>query len=156
MLDTPSLRSRTTLDQFRSLNRRHHEEIGYVTDAMLAKYAYTQRLHALWHEDMLLGYIIANDTTRHPARTKYPDQMRIYVACIDYRLHRRLYGTMLVNHVEQLALRTPARRIGLWCAEDIEANAFWTALGFTPGRTRDGGRKRGRKHIEYIRTLPAH
>jgi hypothetical protein len=120
---------------------------------MLHKYSITNRLHTLTDRRDPLGYIIADDTSRHPARTIYPGDMRIYVACIDYASQRRLFGTLLVNHIEQLAQLSALRRIGLWCASDIEANAFWTSIGFIPARTRQGGRKRDRTHVEYTRPI---
>ena len=136
---------------YNHLQRQAREQIGRVTPQMLEKYAQSNRLHTLWNDNDPLGYVIANDTSRHPTRTKYPQQMRIYVACIDYTVQRRLFGTMLVDHVEQIARLRRLTRIGLWCAEDIPARDFWTSIGFTPQRTRPGGRKRNRTLIEYTR-----
>lgn len=136
------------------LQRRERETIGRITHQMLLKYSSTNRLHTLWDDQDPLGYIIANDTSNHPARTVYPNQMRIYVACIDYQVQRRLHGTMLVNHIEQIARLRRLDSIGLWCAEDIPAREFWTSIGFTAQRTRPGGRKRKRTLIEYQRALP--
>jgi ribosomal protein S18 acetylase RimI-like enzyme len=136
------------------LQRHERETIGRVTHEMLLKYSSTGRLHTLWHDRDPLGYIIANDTSRHPTRTQYPNQMRIYVACIDYGMQRRLFGTILVDHIERIARLRRLDSIGLWCAEDIPARDFWTSIGFTPQRERDGGRKRKRKLIEYSRRLP--
>jgi GNAT superfamily N-acetyltransferase len=135
------------------LQRNERETIGRVTHEMLLKYSSTNRLHTIWHGTDPLGYIIANDTSRHPNRTIYPNQMRIYVACIEYSLQRRLFGTMLVDHVEQIARLRNLDSIGLWCAEDIPAREFWTGLGFNEQRRKDGGRKRKRKLIEYSRPI---
>lgn len=137
---------------YKHLGRGNRETIGRVTPMMLDKYARTKRLHTLYHDHDPLGYIIANDTSKHPARTRYPNQMRIYVACIDYAVQRRLHGTMLVDHITRLAQLAGLDAVGLWCANDIPARDFWTALGFTARRERKGGRKRGRMLTEY--TLP--
>lgn len=151
-IDTPDLNP-ALLKFLHHLQRTHRDQIGSIPTPMLRKYADSHRLHTLLDGKEPLGYIIANDTSLHPARTKYPNQMRIYVACIDYSMQRRLFGTMLVDHIEQIARLSTPTRIGLWCADDIPAREFWTALGFRRGRTRMGGSKRGRMHIEYTRPI---
>jgi len=138
---------------YNHLQRKERETIGRVTPQMLEKYASTRRLHTLLNDKDPLGYIIANDTSRHPARTIYPGDMRIYIACIDYDARRHLHGTMLVDHIAELARLSQLQRIGLWCAEGIPAHDFWTSIGFTPGRTREGGQKRNRTHVEYTRAV---
>jgi len=138
---------------YHHLQKTHRDEIGSIPTPMLKKYADSQRLHTLFDAKTPLGYIIANDTSFHPAHTLYPRQIRIYVAVIDSEIHRLKYGTQLVHHVQHLFHPGPITTIGCWCATDIAATNFWKALGFTPQRARIGGLKRERMHTEYTRPI---
>jgi hypothetical protein len=42
-----------------------------------------------------------------------------------------------------------------WCAQDIEANKFWEAMGFVPLAFRAGSRGKGRVHIFWQRRIRA-
>jgi hypothetical protein len=42
-----------------------------------------------------------------------------------------------------------------WCAQDIEANHFWEAMGFVPLAFRTGSRGKGRIHIFWQRRIRA-
>ena len=72
----------------------------------------------------------------------------IYQAAVSYDARRRLLGTALVQHFVDHLDPPPhsVRLIGLWCAQDIEANEFWSACGFEPIAAREGSRRRGRVH----------
>ncbi len=40
------------------------------------------------------------------------------------------HGRALVQRLESLVVRDGARRIRLWCADDLDANRFWPLVGF--------------------------
>ncbi|MCC6907205.1 MAG: GNAT family N-acetyltransferase [Phycisphaerales bacterium] len=73
----------------------------------------------------------------------------IYQAAVSYDARRRLVGTALVQHFID-HMEPTIRLIGLWCAQDIEANEFWNACGFEAIAARHGSRRRGRVHIFWV------
>jgi len=75
--------------------------------------------------------------------------LRIYQACIQYDARRRENGFNLVRRVIEEADKRQCERISLWCANDLEANAFWREAGFTFTGQREGGRRRGRIHNHW-------
>lgn len=77
----------------------------------------------------------------------------IYQAAVSYDARRRLVGTALVQHfIDHMEPMT--RLIGLWCAQDIEANEFWNACGFEAIAARHGSRRKGRVHIFWVGRTP--
>jgi hypothetical protein len=95
----------------------------------------------------------------------------IYQAAVSYDAQRRLLGTALVQHfVDRLsAAGVPGlqsvpgagvpgaggvKLIGLWCAQDIEANEFWNSCGFEAIAARHGSRRKGRVHIFWVGRTP--
>lgn len=66
-----------------------------------------------------------------------------------------LHGRMLIDFVESEAKKKHHNlwRIRLWCATDLAANFFWSALGFTRGPWRWGSIKRYRKHWLWTRRI---
>jgi hypothetical protein len=50
----------------------------------------------------------------------------------------------LVNRLIDIARERNCIAISLWCADDLESNGFWQAMGFHFGGQREGGQKRGR------------
>ena len=71
------------------------------------------------------------------------------------------HGRALVDRVNRDAWRLGARSLRLWCAEDLDANRFWRALGFNAETMRNGkgnilspDRSRPiRRHILWSRRL---
>jgi hypothetical protein len=77
----------------------------------------------------------------------------IYQAAVSYDARRRLMGTALVQHfMDHMA--PEIKLIGLWCAQDIEANEFWSACGFEAIAARHGSRRKGRVHIFWVGKTP--
>ena len=80
----------------------------------------------------------------------------IYQAAVSYDARRRLMGTALVQHfIADVPAMRATRLVGLWCAQDIEANEFWHACGFEAIAARHGSRRKGRVHIFWVGRTPA-
>lgn len=62
---------------------------------------------------------------------------KIVQACVEYDLRRRYLATALLNGY--LATLNPelTPSVGCWCADDLDANSFWQAAGFTHDATRE-------------------
>ena len=71
-------------------------------------------------------------------------KLKIHQACIEYDLRGQLYGARLVNFLERLCLDAGVMSITLRCGSDIDANKFWSAMGFYCESVTDGGVRRMR------------
>jgi ribosomal protein S18 acetylase RimI-like enzyme len=97
----------------------------------------------------LAGYIISRD--RYLKR----DELGvIYQLCVSPSAHRKLIGAALVKAAFERSAYG-CRLFCLWCAQDLEANRFWEAMGFVPIAFRAGSGKRRRVHIFWERRVRA-
>jgi ribosomal protein S18 acetylase RimI-like enzyme len=86
-----------------------------------------------------LGYVISRD--RYLKR----DELGIiYQLNVAPEARRMLVGAALVREVFARSA-WGCRLYCLWCAQDLEANRFWEAMGFVPIAFRAGGRRVRRK-----------
>jgi hypothetical protein len=59
---------------------------------------------------------------------------------------RHLIGATLVKATFERAAYG-CKLFSCWCAQDIQANYFWEAMGFVPLAYRAGSEKKSRMHI---------
>lgn len=128
-----------------SLGRRYYEEIGFIPIGSLEKAERDGHLYAEYENGDMCGYLYFGG--------KYP-QLKIYQACIQYDSRRREHGMNLIKKLIRYADMGGYESIALWCAADIEANLFWKAMGFVLSGSREGGKRRGRKHNLWMFWLP--
>jgi len=86
-----------------------------------------------------VGYCIGNDQY-----FKRDDVGIIYQMNVVPDRQRGLIGATLVKAMFDRAAYG-CKLFCCWCAQDIEANRFWEAMGFVPLAYRAGSRSRGRK-----------
>ena len=70
--------------------------------------------------------------------------VKCHQVCIQYDARRRLYGAQLVAALEDYAETGKASRISLRCGFDLDANDFWSALGYRVIAHQAGGVRRMR------------
>jgi hypothetical protein len=129
------------------LQRKHHAAIGFLSRAALEEAIARRRVLLALENDEPAGYLYG--TAPYQRREQVAI---IFQAAICYDARRRLLGTALV---EAFANRLSAEvaQLCLWCASDLDANLFWSALGFSAVATRAGARSTGRTHIFWCRHL---
>lgn len=93
-----------------------------------------------------VGYIL------HGAPTAY-GVLTIAQACIAMDKRNRGFGQEAVAVVIERAIQAGAKSIKLRCADDLESNLFWQALGFEATRQDMGGERRGRLINTYVLDL---
>jgi hypothetical protein len=94
-----------------------------------------------------LGYLIGNDQY-----FKRDDVGIIYQINIAEGKRRALVGAALLKaQFDRSAYG--CRLYCCWCAQDIEANRFWEAMGFVPLAFRAGSRGKGRVHIFWQKRI---
>jgi hypothetical protein len=71
--------------------------------------------------------------------------VKCHQVCIQYDVRRRLYGAMIATVMEQYAKDAYSNSITLRCGFDLDANKFWSELGYNVIKIVDGGIRRMRK-----------
>ena len=77
--------------------------------------------------------------------------VRCHQVCIEYDARRRMYGAALVQAMEDYA--TGAYSITLRCGFDLDANRFWSEMGYKCVCVQDGGIRRMRKINVWRKSL---
>lgn len=80
--------------------------------------------------------------------------LRVYQVCVDLDHRRILYATRMVRQLIERARRAGATDILLRCATDLDANAFWRAVGAQPVGLVQGGQRRRRWITLYSLPVP--
>lgn len=65
------------------------------------------------------------------------------------------HGRALVNRICNRAKSTNCVELEAWVAEDLAANLFWRAIGFTATNWRYGRGERGRRHTRWVAPIGA-
>lgn len=125
---------------------RNSHALGFLPRTAYERAAEKHQLAAAWENDELCGYLLHG--------WKGP-RLKIYQACIQYDSRRIEHGTDLVRGLIQIANDANMHRLSLWCAEDLDANAFWAALGFSHTATRVKRTRKRRPHRRWELLLPA-
>lgn len=77
--------------------------------------------------------------------------VKCHQVCIQYDARRRLYGAALVQAMEDYAQGSCS--ITLRCGFDLEANTFWSGMGYKCVGVQDGGIRRMRKINVWRKSL---
>jgi hypothetical protein len=132
------------------LQRGHHDAIGFLSRSALEHAIERGRVLLALENGEPAGYLYGKATYQRQEHVGI-----IFQAAICYDARRRLLGTALV---EAFAAGLPGcvRQLCLWCAKDLDANLFWSALGFVPVAWRAGAHRTRRTHLFWCRHLHAH
>src|SRR5262245_23830654 len=128
---TVSVRSATKADLpfIDALQRMHSHMVGWMPGKQLESYIASNSPGVLIAEDehqTQLGYCIAKDQYM-----KRDDVGIVYQLNVMPLRQRHLVGASLVKACFDRAAYG-CRLFSCWCAQDIQANSFWEALGFMP------------------------
>lgn len=128
------------------LMAKNYEAVGFLPAPRIEQYARAGQLWLQQENDEPCGYLIFG--------RGWPT-LRVYQTCIQVDARNLDHATALVGRLIQTAEREGYEAISLHCADDLEANAFWAAMGFQFGGTRDNGNRRGRLHNKWVYWLSA-
>lgn len=135
-MSTHTIRLATEADHryIRHLQNQHHTELGFIPDLGSRK--------ELRQGNVVLGAI--NDSPAgflmvRPALQAQPTTAAIIQTAVELDARRGALGRQLVGRIARLARAAGAHVLQASCREDLEACAFWTALGFELVATRPGG-----------------
>lgn len=131
-----------------ALQKKHSKAVGWMPTGQLE--GHLQKGHVVIAEAAAaqpLGYCIGVDKY-----FKREDAGIIYQMNIEPGHQRGLLGATLLQAMFD---RWPygVRLCCCWCAQDLQANYFWEAMGFVPLAFRSGSKKRDRVHIFWQKQI---
>lgn len=118
------------------LQLQHRPQLGFLPRAAQLAYLASGRVLLLSINDSPAGFLLWRKTLHPDPRLTQPG-LQIVQICIELGVRRLLHATQLIDSLES---QTPLARSAYtrcWCASDLEANAFWPALGFQNDLQRD-------------------
>lgn len=127
------------------LMRANYEAVGFLPRPRVEDYVARQQVLVSSEGGELCGYVILGGG--------WPI-LKVYQTCVHFDARRLDHASALISRLEEEAFRRGCTSISLWCASDLEANAFWRAAGFFDVARRSGGVRRARDHIRWVRWLP--
>ena len=126
---------------------RHADLIGYV-DSLQRKNAESLSFYPrqVFEREADKGRIFLGLLNGEPCGYLYAGahgkDVKLHQVCIQYDARRRLYGAMIVAAMEEYA--QGATSVTLRCGFDLDANEFWSALGYKCIQHQAGGVRRMR------------
>lgn len=124
-----------------ALMRRHYEAVGLLPTSRLEVYDQVGQLWLQYENDDPCGYLVFGNG--------WP-VLKVYQCCIQVDARRRNHAAALINRLIAIGEKRNCSCISLWCADDLESNGFWRAMGFDLAGTRDNGNRRGRLHNNWL------
>jgi len=119
------------------LQRENAEALSFYPRVVFERESENGRLFLGLLNGEPCGYIYAGSGAK--------GNVRCHQVAIQYDVRRRLYGAALVVALEDYANNMNASEITLRCGFDLEANDFWSALGYSCINVVDGGIRRMRR-----------
>jgi ribosomal protein S18 acetylase RimI-like enzyme len=127
------------------LSKKHYEEIGFLPAPRLEAYQQAGQLWMANENDERCGFMVWG--------RGWP-VLRVYQVCIQYDAQRREHGFSLVRRLIAKADNEGYEAISCYVADDIDANSFWRACGFSCVGQRDNGNRRKRLHNHWVMRMP--
>ncbi len=138
------------LDYIVGLMRTETDAVGFIPSTAIANYWLRRGQYIIprSRHGPRRGYLLHGPTKPHKL-------LRVHQVLIDYDWRRRAHATAAVRQLIARARRAGAPTIQLRCAADLDANAFWLAMGFTPTGIQNPPNRRSRAIITYRLDLTA-
>lgn len=131
---------RRDLPMMRHLQAKLAHAIGYMPPAGVDVALESGWIQTATYNDDEAGFILSR-----PQLKCSPTLRPIIQSAVHFDLQRRHVGLALLDAVAEQAIADGMEGITCWCAEELEANAFWKAAGFIHVGTRDPHNARNRK-----------
>jgi len=127
------------------------DSLGFLPRQAFEEYQQRGQIWVTRENDEPCGYMLFGGNRRDVPCGRRTDAgtMKIVHACIQYDARRIDHATQLVTMLEVRAVVQGFDRIALWCAQGLEANKFWAAMGYT----NIGTRTKKRVHNRWFKAL---
>lgn len=135
------------------LQLTHRSQLGFLPRVAQLGYLTTRRVLLLAVNDSPAGFLLWRKT-RHPDPRLTRLGLQIVQICVEPGLRRLLHATLLLDSLESQPALARSTYTRCWCASDLPANGFWSALGFRNDLTRDSTQagRTLRTHHHWTRT----
>lgn len=130
---------------------KYHKDIITYVDSLQKKNAESLSFYpkCVFEREVEKGRIFLGLLNGSPCGYLYvgagASDVRCHQVCIQYDARNKLYGSALVQAMEDYANIKGAYTITLRCAFDLEANLFWKEMGYGCVGVVDGGVRRMRR-----------
>lgn len=131
-----------------NLQKRFAAQLGFLPTVALEDYIQRGRVKLVMDNGQPAGYLLGNEKLRC-ARHVAP----LTHTAICYDAQRRLLGAQLVDAAVDDATNGGRSIVQCWCRVDLDANKFWSALGFVAVAIRRPDTSRGLPLILWRRPL---
>jgi ribosomal protein S18 acetylase RimI-like enzyme len=130
-----------------ALQKKFNKALSFFPQEQFEGYIKIDGIRVAESGGSIVGYIVSRD--RYLKR----DELGvIYQLCVAPGAHRQLIGAALVREAFEKSAYG-CKLYCLWCAQDLEANYFWEAMGFVPIAFRAGSEKKRRVHIFWEKRI---
>lgn len=129
------------------LQKQFSRQVGYFPKQAIEAFIEKHLVCIAFENGQKAAYLLGRRTY-----LKNQDTAIIYQAAVDYDARRHAIGSALVD-IYCKCLGPGTRLVSLWCAQDLEANLFWEANGFTAIAYRAGSRRKKRIHIFWQKRI---
>lgn len=132
----------------RSLAKRHTDAVGFLPTAAVEWYLDAGGVSIAVDNGQPAGYLLCRDALASSTAIR-----PILQAAVCYDARRRRHGLALVDRLAADAQDAGRKVLQLKCREELEANAFWAAAGFTAVGWQDAGRRRAGRVLVWARQV---
>lgn len=129
------------LKYIRDLMEKNYEAVGFIPLPRLEADAAAGRILVQYENDEPCGYLHFGNG--------WP-VLKVFQCCIQTDARRAKHASELVNQLIEIARVRNCSSIALRCAEDLESNTFWKAMGFHFAGQDQGGSRRGRMLNRWV------
>jgi hypothetical protein len=131
-----------------SLQKKFSNQIGFVPQPAIERYLASGLILRGDLNDQEAGYLLVRETP-----CQQPGCFSIVQAAVRLDAQRHSLGLKLVQTAEENALFSAGKMIQAACREDLEANRFWQASGFSLIAWRPGGKARAQRVLLWRKQL---
>lgn len=125
-----------------SLQKKNAEALSFYPKCVFEREAENGRIFLGLLNGQPAGYLYVG---------AHGGDVKCHQVCIEYDARKRLYGSSLVQAMEDYA--EGSYSITLRCGFDLEANNFWKAMGYSCIAVQNGGIRRMRKINVWRKSL---
>lgn len=120
--------------------------VGWLPTSVFDSRARTNEVTAVYRDKELVGWCLRGESTARKV-------MKIYQIWVRPDARILEHGRALITDLSHIANRQKCWLLEAWVAEDLAANVFWAAIGFTRGVWRWGRGTSLRKIYRWTKTI---
>ena len=137
-MQTQHLATQKERSFLRKLQHQFPIALGFLPDQALEQLIDANACYVRRQDGQLAGFILVR-----PFLATSPTICSILQTAVEMDAQRRHHALNLLRQIEADALKRRISVIKCWCREELQANDFWQAAGFSCRARRPAGRSQG-------------